>query len=350
MITTRVEAGDPPDVALLAQPTMMWRFADQGSLVPLPPELIDRIQDNYALAWRDLGSYQGQVYSVFHRVYPRSFVWYPKRYFEEMGYEVPGTWDDLIALSDQIVADGGTPWCIGIESGAASGWVGTDWLEDVVLRSAGPEVYDQWWQHEIPFDDERIRDAGRYIERIWFNDEYVLGGQEGILGTNFADASLPMWEEPPACYLHRQGNFIVGLWPEDIQRDLDEYVGVFGLPAIDQRHGIPLLVSGDQVVMFDDRPEVLAYLTYLTMGTSTEPLARAGGALFPHRDQDLDAYPTEVERTMARLVMKASVVRLDASDLMPAEVGAGTFWEGMVNWVEGGSIDRVLAYIDYTWP
>ncbi len=350
LINTRVEGGDPPDVALLPQPGMKDRFAESGDLIPLPPAIVEAIDENYAPVWKDLGSYNGEVYGVFHRVNAKSFVWYPKKAFNEAGYEEPETWDELIALSDQIVADGGTPWCIGIGSEAATGWPATDWMEDLMLRTAGPETYDEWVAGEVDFDSEPVREAAGYMEQIWFNEDYVVGGTTTILTESFQDASLPMWNDPPGCYLHRQGNFVTSFWPDEIQSNLDEEVGVFGFPQIDPEYGIPILGGGDQVGMFNDRPEVRAYLEYLTTGESGELWARAGGALFPHQDQNLDWYQTEVERTLAELLLSAEVFRFDASDLMPAEVGAGSFWTGMVDWVSGTDLDTVLQEIDASWP
>ncbi|MGD2158351.1 MAG: ABC transporter substrate-binding protein [Anaerolineales bacterium] len=350
VINTRVEGGDPPDVALLPQPGLMTRFADAGALLPLWDEIVTRIDDNYAPVWKSLGSYQGTPYGVFHRVNAKSFVWYPKKAFEAAGYEVPTTWDELIALSDQIVADGGTPWCVGMESQAATGWVGTDWMEDIMLRTAGPEVYDQWWQHEIAFNSDPVKNAAGYIEQIWFNPDYVLGGTTSILTAHFAEGSLPMWNDPPDCYLFRQGNFVINFWPEDVQANLDEEVGVFGFPAIDEQWGIPILGGGDQVVMYNDRPEVRAYMEYLTTGVSGELWSKAGGALFPHQDQNLEWYQTEIEQTLADLLLNAKVFRFDASDLMPAEVGAGSFWTGMVDWVSGVPLDTILDEVEASWP
>ena len=350
LINTRVEGGDPPDIALVPQPGMKDRFAADGELVPLPDDIVQRIEDNYAPVWLDLGSYEGRPYGVFHRVNAKSFVWYPKQAFEAAGYQEPETWDELLALSDQIVADGGTPWCVGMESAAATGWVGTDWLEDVMLRTAGPDLYDQWVEGELPFDSPEVREAMGYIEEIWFEEGYVLGGTTAILTEHFAEASLPMWSDPPGCYLFRQGNFVIGFWPEDIQANLDEEVGVFGFPEIDPAYGLPILGGGDQVVAFRDRPEVMAYVEYLTMGDSAELWARAGGALFPHQDQNLDWYETEIEARLVDLLLSAEIFAFDASDLMPPEVGAGSFWTGMVDWVRGEDLDTVLQEIDASWP
>jgi len=350
VINTRVEGGDPPDVALLPQPGLKNRFAEAGELIPLWPSIVERIEENYSPFWLDLGAYDGTPYGVFHRVNAKSFVWYPKKAFEEAGYETPETWEEMIALSDQMVADGGVPWCIGIESGGATGWPATDWMEDIMLRTAGPEVYDQWVSHEVPFDSEPVRNAAGYIEQIWFNEDYVLGGTTGILTSHFAEVSLPMWEDEPGCWMIRQGNFVIGFWPEEIQNNLDEEVGVFGFPQINEEYGTPQLVGGDQIVAFRDRPEVRAYMEYLTTGESGEPWARSGGALFPHQDQNLDWYQTELEANLAELILEAEVARFDGSDAMPAAVGAGSFWTGMVDWVSGTDLDTVLQEIDASWP
>jgi alpha-glucoside transport system substrate-binding protein len=350
LINVRVEAGDAPDIAAVPQPGMMKRFAANGKLVALWPEIIAKIDANYAPAWKDLGSYEGNVYGVFHRVNVKSLVWYPKEAFEMMEYQIPKTWDELLALSDQMVSDGITPWCIGVESGAATGWAATDWMEDIMLRTAGPDVYDQWVDHEIPFNDPAVKKAAEMMADIWLNPDYVLGGATSIVSTYFGDAPKPMFDDPPQCMLHRQGNFITGFFPEDIQADLEAKVGLFGLPGIDPQWGTPVLGGGDQYVMFNDRPEVRQFMEFLTTWASAESWAEAGGALFPHKDQNLDAYPDALARAQAELLVNAEVFRFDASDLMPAEVGAGSFWSGMVDLVNGKSIDDVLSAIEASWP
>jgi len=350
-IFVRVEGGDPPDIAALPQPGLMKDFADRDVLVPLWDGIKDMISDNYASVWLDLGSYEGEAYGVFHRVNIKSLVWYPKKDWAEAGYEPPETWDELEALMDEMVANGHTPWTIGIESGAATGWPATDWLEDIMLRTAGPDVYDQWVAHEIPFDAPEVKRALGIIGDIWKNPDYVYGGTQYILTSHFGnDAPGVMFEDPPKAWMHRQGSFIAGFLPDEVQNNLDEEVGVFGLPSIDPEWGTPVLGGGDQFVMFNDRPAVRSFMEFLTTGESGEAWARAGGALFPHKDQNLDAYPTEIARAQAELLLNAEVFRFDASDLMPAEVGAGTFWTGMVDWVSGTDADRVLETIDESWP
>jgi alpha-glucoside transport system substrate-binding protein len=236
-----------------------------------------------------------------------------------------------------------------MKSGAATGWVGTDWVEDILLRTAGPKVYDQWIRHEIPFDDPAVKKAVNIMTEIWMDPKLVYGGFMGILNTQFGDAPKVMFEDPPKAWMHRQGNFITGFFPQNIQKNLEEEVGVFGLPSIDPKWGMPVMGGGDQYVMFKDRPEVRQFMEFLATGKSGEAWAKAGGALFPHKDQNLEAYPDKLSRTQAEMLLNAEVFRFDASDMMPAEVGAGSFWEGMVDIASGKKTDKVLGKIEKSW-
>ncbi len=350
LISVRVEGGNAPDIAGLPQPGLMHNFAQKGHLVPIWPALSAQLDKNYAPVWRDLGSYGGTTYGIFHRVNAKSFVWYPKKAWAKAGYQPPKTWDELQRLMDRMVANGHTPWAVGIEAGGATGWVGTDWVEDVMLRTAGPDAYDKWVSGELGFSSPEVKAAFEVIGKIWLDPKYVYGGKNYILTTSFGDAQEPLFHDPPKAWMHRQGNFITGFFPEEIQENLEEEVGVFALPAINPEWGIPILGGGDQFVVFNDRPEVREFMEFLATWESGKLWAQAGGALFPYLDQDLDAYPNAIERSLAEALVGAKVFRFDASDLMPAQVGAGTFWSGIVDWVGGKNLDAMLRDVERSWP
>jgi alpha-glucoside transport system substrate-binding protein len=344
VLMTRVEAGNPPDVAILPQQGLLAQFAEIGALVPLDSFLdTEQIAEDYAQSWIDLGSHDGTLYGVWFKAALKSLVWYRPDVFEAQGYEVPGTWEEMIALSDQIVADGGTPWCVGLESGAASGWPGTDWVEDIMLRSVGPDVYDQWVNHEIAWTDPAVQGAWDYFGQVARNEDYLWGGTTGALTTPFGDSPKPMFENPPGCYMHRQASFITDFFPEGVT---PEDYAIFPFPEIDSAYGVPALGAGDVVVMFNDSPEARAFVEYLATPQPHEIWAAEGGFLSPHRGVSLDAYPDEITRKQADILTSADVFRFDGSDMMPAAVGAGTFWTGIMDYVAGEDLEGVLQTIE----
>lgn len=345
VLTTRVEAGNPPDLAILPNPGQLYELAAAGKLVPLDSFLdVDQLKKDYGESWIELASYDGHLYGIFYKVAVKSLVWYNPKAFEAKGYEIPTTWDELIALSDQIVADGGTPWCIGLESGAASGWPGTDWIEDIMLRTAGPEIYDKWVRHEIPWTDENVKKAWELFGQIARNEDYVYGGTTGVLSTNFGDSPAPMFDEPPGCYMHRQASFITGFFPEGLKAGED--YNFFPFPPIEEKWGVPALVAGDVIVMFNDTPEARKLVEYLASPKPQEIWAEKGGFISANKKVSLDAYPDELTRNMAKIIVEAKVARFDGSDLMPAAVGAGSFWKGVLDYVGGADLDEVLQEIE----
>ena len=349
-----MDGGDRPDIVDYPQPGLLQYAVDKGYALDME-DLIDPdwIKENYSQAWQDLGTFEGPdgayVAGIWARANGKSFVFYPKAKFDEAGYTVPTTWDEMMTLTEQIAADGDTPWCIGIESGAATGWTMTDWIEDTLLRVASPEDYDAWVAGELPFDSPQVNEALDYIEAIWFNDDYVYGGREAIPTINFGDAPKPMFEDPPQCWFNRQGNFVTSFFPEETVAGVD--YDFFYLPPIKEEFGKPVLGAGDIYAAFNDRPEVRAVIQYFSTGESLRVWVEQGGAILTHNDASLDWYVDPVTRGVAETIRNATTFRFDGSDLMPGEVGAGTFWKYMTDYVSG-TITRqeALEQIDASWP
>jgi len=350
LINVRVEGGDAPDLAIFPQPALLAKFATSGDLIDLSGYTdVDLLGEYYSDAWINLATVNGGLYGVFYKAATKSIVWYPVAAFEEKGYEIPATWDEMLALSDQIVADGSTPWCISIEHGGVSGWVATDWLEDILLRTASPEVYDAWVAHEIPFNAPEVMEAAQLMADIWFNEDYVYGGTTGINSIWVGDTQTPMFAEGgPECWMHRQAGWIPDFWPEGTAPGVDS--SFFYLPPIDPEFGSPVLGAGDIYAGFSDRPEVLALMEYLASPDGAEVWVKAGGFISPNSAVPADWYGNYVDLAQAEILANATTLRFDASDLMPAEVGAGTFWTGMVDWVAGADMEEVFQTIEDSWP
>ena len=352
-VVQRVEAGDAPDIALFPQPGGLIDLSED--MTPIEDVIdIAAIEETLIPGFLESATAEdGTVYGAPMRMAVKSIVWYPKPAYEEAGYSTePATVQELAGIADEIRADGGSPWCMGWESDQATGWVGTDWLEEMVLRVNGPEVYDQWVSHEIPFNDPQIVEALDAFGEIAKDEDLVLGGTNGILNTNFADAMTPAFKDQPECFLHRQGNFATGFYPDDVQADLDSTVGTFYFPPYEGGYdGTPLLGGGDLAATFNGEDEdVKKVMEFLTSDEFGGEWAATGGWLSPHATFDNSQYADETTRNIADLAANADVFRFDGSDLMPKAVGSDSFWTGMVDWLSGASSQETLDAIEESWP
>jgi alpha-glucoside transport system substrate-binding protein len=348
--------GGTLDVAAVPQPGAIPDLVDSGSIVALEDMGfdIDELNSTLGESFVSLGEYKGKHYGIPTNINLKSMVWYPKAAFDAAGYEVPETWDDLMALSDQIVADGSTPWCVGFESEGATGWPATDWMEDIMLRTAGPETYDKWWKHEIPFNDPAVLAAAQQFGDVMFKPGYVLGGAAATPDVPFGDAPLPMFNDPPGCWLHRQASFINANFPETAEAGVD--YDWFPLPPIDQEG---TLFGGELTVVGKNgnRPEVKDFLDrFMAEDVQCEMGGvQASSRISPNVNVGPDCYANDILAD-ASVVLTDSLTsgtgRFDASDLMPAAVGSGSFWTGMIEYMRNGpdNVEQVLDDIEASWP
>ena len=347
-----LEGGNPPDIVIIPQPGRIIQFGESGDAVALPQSLLDNIAGAYDPFWFDLATTGGQVYGVPNKGDVKSLVWYSPPLFAENGYEIPSTWDELEALADQIKADGMVPWCIGIGSGDATGWVFTDWMEDMMLRIQGPDVYDQWVSHDIPFNDPRVVEVAEFVGDIWFGEGNVLGGRDLIAATGFKEASLPILDGD--CVLHRQASFAGAFYTEaGAELGPNGQVNVFYLPTVSDEFGTVVLGAGTHAVAFTDKPETLAVMEYIGTAeyANSRIMADKGGFLSPNREHDTSLYSSDFDRGLADILVSADPFRFDASDLMPGEVGAGEFWRSGTDYVSGSKSAQEFADdTENAWP
>ena len=350
-IVIATQADSPPNIAVIPQPGLMADLAARGELTPLADGTADWVRANYAAgdSWVSLGTAAGAdgtdgLYGFFYKVDVKSLVWYSPEAFEEAGYEIPATMEDLLALSDQIVADGGTPWCIGLGSGAATGWPATDWVEDIMLRTQSPEVYDGWVSNEIPFNDPRIVNAIETFGTFARNEDWVNGGTAAVASTDFRDSPAGLFSFPPECYMHHQASFIPTFFPEDAESDF------FYFPAFaGEDLGSPVLGAGTLMAITDDAPVAHAFIEWLQTPIAHEVWMAQSGFLTPFSGVNTDLFATDDLRNMNDILLNATTFRFDASDLMPGEIGAGAFWSGMVDYVGGADAQDVADAIQNRW-
>lgn len=353
-IVIDTEAGSPPNLAVFPQPGLACDLASRGFLAPLGDDTANWMAENYAAgpSWVALGSCDGLdgFYSFSYNVNVKSLVWYVPETFEDAGYAIPETMEDLKALSDQIVADGGTPWCIGLGSGGATGWPATDWVEDMMLRTQSPDVYDQWVKNEIPFDDPRVVAAIEEFGAFARNDAYVAGGAGAVASIDFRDSPKGLFDSPPQCYMHRQASFIPAFFPEDTV--VGEDADFFYFPAYAAKDlGSPVLGAGTLISILDDSDVARGFIEFLKTPIAHEiwMSIETQGFLTPHLGVNPEVYHSDTLRNQGEILRNATTFRFDGSDLMPGAIGAGAFWTGMVDFAGGKSASEVASQIQDSW-
>ena len=354
-IMVDAEAGSAPNVAVFPQPGLASDMAASGFLTPLRDGTADWLRENYAAgqSWVDLGTFENasgeeNLYGMFYKVDVKSLVWYVPENFEDAGYDIPESMEELKALTEQMAADGLTPWCIGLGSGGATGWPATDWVEDMMLRTQPPAVYDEWVSNEMPFDAEPVVNA---IEEFgWFarNDDYVAGGSDAVASTDFRDSPKGLFDAPPQCMMHRQASFIPAFFPEGTEVGLD--ADFFYFPAYEEKDlGKPVLGAGTMWAITNENEAAHELMAFLQEPEAHEIWMGLGGFLTPHTGVDTSKFADDTLAKMNDILLDATTFRFDASDLMPGGVGAGSFWTGMVDYAGGAEAEAVASDIQDSW-
>ncbi|MBY5160909.1 ABC transporter substrate-binding protein [Salsipaludibacter albus] len=355
-VIIQIEGGTPPDIGFFPQPGTVIEQAAQGNAIALEDMGFDiaDLEARFGEYLMSLGEYEGKHYGMPDTVNFKSAIWYNVPAFEDGGYEIPETWEDLIALSDQMVADGQTPWCIGTGSEAATGWPATDWMEDIVLRQAGTDAYDAWVAGELPFSSPEITAAAESFGDIIFTEGYVFGGAENISSTDFRDAPDPMFNDPPNCLMHRQATFIPAFFPDGVV-PFEDY-DFFPFPTIDGNEGV--LMAGGLAAIFSNRQEIVDFFDLYTSADVQCLYGKQENTTTMGANVDVspDCYTQNELIGQASIplaeAIAAGTARFDASDLMPPAVGSGEFWNGMNEYTNDGpdNLEQVLADIDAAFP
>jgi alpha-glucoside transport system substrate-binding protein len=352
-LKTKVQGGNAPDIAIIPQPGLLQTFATAGKLKPATDALTKEATANWTKDWIGYATVDDVYFAAPMGANLKSLIWYSPKSFQKYGYTVPTTWDDLIKLSDKMVADGHKPWCVGIESGTATGWPLTDWMEEVMLRLHGPDVYDKWVNHTIPFNDPQVADVLKMVGDIVKNPKYTnagIGDVKSIATTAFQKGGLPI--EKGTCQLHAQASFYAANWDKGYTVAPDGDLFAFYEPTINDKFGKPIEGGGEFTAAFSDKAEVEAVQLYLASGEWATSRAKIhSGWVSANQKVDKTAFTDPVDALAVQLLTDPEATfRFDGSDAMPASVGAGTFWTQMTQWVLGQTDKATLDKIEASWP
>ena len=363
VLKTRIDGGSPPDLAMLAQPTPVLSYAAAGKVIDVATFMDPKKLSTEHPATIGLVTQGAHIWGIPYKADVKSTIWYPIKAFAAKGYTIPTTWDELIALSDKIVADGSNPWCISAGGpGDATGWQLTDWVEEVVLKTKGLAYYNDWISHKVTFEDPGIKDAFAKVGKILFTPNYVFGGNTAIVNTDQKTAMDPMFNgdlASPKCWMQKIPTWYgPDFFPDQRASSqpskyiLGTDVGIFPFPTIDPAQK-NVEGSADTLMVLVDRPEVRAVAEFLATPSGIQNWIRAGSAISANSTTPADWYAGAYKlKVAADIANTAAGIGFDASDLMPGKVGAGTFWTQTVQWANNGgtNTDAVLKAIDDSWP
>ncbi len=339
-----VQAGTPPDIAILPNLGLLQQLARQGTLVSLNSVLdMNQVNKDYSPAWTDLGSYNGKLYGIFYKVANKATVWYDPATFAAANYDAPTNWGELTALADKMVAAGRTPFSIVAASGPASGWALTDWISEIVLNNCGPDLYDKWVAAQIPWTDACIRKSFDLFDNLVQTPGYVLGGSQGILTTTDSDGANPLYTQPPKAYMYYLASFaqafIASQYP-NLNPGHD--YNFFTFPTINAQYAGDITIGADVLVMVTNTPAARSLMTYLAGAPAQEAWIKLGGFTSVNRSVAPGTYPDPVAQAVAAGLTNAKAVRFGAGDMMPSSLQRA-WWAGMLELVKDPStLDSML--------
>jgi len=348
ILSTRVDAGNPPDVAVFANPGKLAEFTRQGEMVDLSSILdMDMIREEYSQSWIDLGTIEGQYFGLFTKTAAKGFIWYDPETREMYDVQIPETWSDMISLSKNIINNTEmAPWVVALESGAASGWPGTDWLENIFIKMHGPDLYNQWHRGELAWTSEEVRAVWEAWGEIVANQDMMYGGKQYSLTTNFNQAHVPIYKEDPSAVFTHQATFLKG-FITDQYPNLEPETGfnVFRFPSINDEYAASVVIAGDVIGLFNDTPQSRAFIKYFATAEAQAYWLETG-AISPNQEVALSEYQDPIIREAARTMQESDIVVFDASDLMPSQLNQ-TFFSAIMDYVQNpNSLDSALNELE----
>jgi alpha-glucoside transport system substrate-binding protein len=354
LIITKIQANDLPDIVIVPQPGVVKDIVTRGKAIGLDDVLdMGAVKQSMIPGTLEAGQVDGKQYGLLVSMNVKSVVFYPKKAWDAAGFQAPKSIDELNTLTETIKGKTKTaPWCMGIGSEAATGWPATDWFEDLTMRYGGVQGYNDWVAHKTKFDSPLIKQSAAEFEKLMFTEGNVLGGRKAIASTSFGTAGNPMFENPPKCWMYKQGTFITG--PDflgKVAKNPDAEIGVFGFPPATAGGENPVLGGGDLAVLLNAKQSAKDAIKLMSAADLGKEVAKSGSYLSPHKDFDSSLYPTELTKKYAEIANSASAFLFDGSDAMPAAVGTGSFWKEITSWVaDQQSLDDTLKKIDESWP
>jgi alpha-glucoside transport system substrate-binding protein len=349
VLTTRVRGNNPPDAAGMPNISLFQQLATQGKLLQLDAFVGSEYSSNYASVWQQFASVNGHYYAVLPKASGKATIWYSPKVFQAEGYTVPTTWDALIALSNKIAGKGKYPWSMGVLSSGSSGWPGADWIDQIYLNLNGPDMYDKWYKHQIPFNDASVKNAFQMYGQIVNGTHYIKGAPASILATAFQNASYLPYDTPPQAYMYYLGDFTSGFITSQFSgikagTDYD----FFPFPTINPTYAGGVTGGADIFAAFKDNNGTRQFMTYMASAEAQTVWVQSQVGVSVNNAVGQSVYPNSVAYRASQSLKSASSFKFGADDLMPAAM-ENAYWAGVLNYIQHPSqLDSILSSLEST--
>jgi alpha-glucoside transport system substrate-binding protein len=345
VIRTRLAAGNPPQVAIIPRPGFVAELANDGDLISLEDLGLDadKINENYSDTWTKLATVDDTVYGVVAKANSKSTVWYKPNSFQQNGFAVPKTWNELLNITKEYKAKGKTPWAAGAQ-GDDNSWTLTDWFEQIYVRQAGPDKYSQLFETgEVKFNDATVKAAIAEMVKV-LNDQNVAGGVDTVLGISFVDSIGRVFGKNPKAEMLYEGGFVGGIALDQVNPGLKPGTDIdfFPFPQIGSSQEGLVVGGGDVASAFVNNEDVKKLLEYLSTPEAGQIWVSTGAIASPNEAVPESAYPNELVKKEAAQLKDAKVFRFDGSDLLPGTLGQnfGTLLQNVIK--NPGDVDKLL--------
>ncbi|HLI06434.1 MAG TPA: extracellular solute-binding protein [Ktedonobacteraceae bacterium] len=350
VLNTRVRGNNPPDVSAIPDLPSIKTYASEGKLLRLDTFMdMNTVRANYSSTWLDLVTVNGGIYAVPFLANTKGTIWYSPKQFSANGWSVPKTWNDMITLSNQIAAKGLYPWSLGVESGAASGWPASDWIDQIYFTLNGPAMSAKWVNHQIPWTDSSVKNAFTYFGQIIQGKHYINGAPQSILATNFQPASYLPFDSPPKAYMYYLGDFTEGFITAQfpgLKAGTD--FNFFPWPTINPAYAGAITGTADIYFAMKDNNGTRQYMEFLTTAEAQEIWVKKGGKSAVNKSVPTSAYPDPVAAATAAQLQSATAFTFSQDDSMPTAM-ENAYWKATLSYIQNpSSLDSILSSLEST--
>ena len=333
---------DKFDLAIIPNPQGVVNLGERGYLYPISIALEKEIiENNYSRHLQEIttSDLDGETYGVLFRLIPNSLIWYDVEKYNQLGSPEFESFQDMVSFTEANVYEDSPLWCMDIESGASTGWIATNWLEDIILHEQGPSVYDEWFQQEISPQDEKIKQSISNIGELIFIKDAIYGGKERIINKEFRNNFRNLVDSNNKCVFSWSGHFASMYFPDDKNYGSD--YDFFKFPSTENKNA--MVGIGDSLVILSSKSDSINVFNSLTSNSFGQDWISQQDGMFisGNKNSNINKINSPMllkETLLVRNALNEDLFRYDASELMERRIGADYLLLALREYISYGNL------------